>query len=89
MVERFEQPLILNSQFFYEKLHNEILFFRQSVYDILNEIQPIKEFLIQKITEVIKKTIPGSEVKVYGSHATKLCLPWSDIDIAIIPPSTE
>ena len=38
---------------------------------------------------MIKKVLPGSEVKVYGSHATKLCLPWSDIDIAIILPSNS
>ena len=24
---------------------------------------------------------------MYGSHATKLCLPWSDIDLVIITPS--
>lgn len=35
---------------------------------------------------MIKKSVPNSEVKVYGSHATKLCLPWSDIDLVIIPP---
>ena len=29
----------------------------------------------------------GSEVDVYGSHATKLCLHWSDIDLVLIPPS--
>ena len=79
----------MNTHYLYQKLHEEIMYFRSRVYDILREIQPIKEFLISKITEVIKKVLPGSEVKVYGSHATKLCLPWSDIDIAIIPPSSE
>ncbi len=29
--------------------------------------------------------LPKSQVKVYGSHATKLCLPWSDIDLVICP----
>jgi DNA polymerase sigma len=59
------------------------------VHDILAEMQPIKEQLIQKITNIIKKTIPNSEVKVYGSHATKLCLPWSDIDLVLIPPKND
>jgi len=40
--------------------------------------------LIQNISAVIKKALPYSEVRVYGSHATKLCLPWSDIDLVII-----
>ncbi len=38
---------------------------------------------------MIKKAIPHSDVKVYGSHATKLCLPWSDIDLVIIPPKND
>lgn len=63
--------------------------FRESVNDILSEMQPIKEQLINKITLIIKKTIPNSEVQVYGSHATKLCLPWSDIDLVIIPPKND
>ena len=36
---------------------------------------------------MIKKAVPHSEVSVYGSHATKLCLPWSDIDLVIITPN--
>jgi len=38
---------------------------------------------------VIKKAIPNGDVKVYGSHATKLCLPWSDIDLVIITPRND
>lgn len=98
MMERFEQQYagaLSNSNpggntdhctELYQKLHDEIIYFRDSVKDILNEMQPIKEQLIKNITQIIKKAVPNSEVKVYGSHATKLCLPWSDIDIVIIPP---
>lgn len=80
---------MLNSNYLYDRLHKEIIFFKDSVKDILNEIQPIKEYLIAKISDIIKKAIPGSEVRVYGSHATKLCLPWSDIDIAIITTNCD
>ena len=51
-------------------------------------MQPFKEQIIENITAVIKKAVPQSEVKVYGSHATKLCLPWSDIDLVIITPNS-
>jgi len=67
-------------------LHEEILVFRESVKDILHEMAPIKEQLIKNITSIIKKAVPNSEVKVYGSHATKLCLPWSDIDLVLVTP---
>jgi DNA polymerase sigma len=49
-------------------------------------MQPLKEYLIENITAVIKKALPYSEVRVYGSHATKLCLPCSDIDLVVITP---
>lgn len=35
----------------------------------------------------MEKSIPNAGIEIYGSHATKLCLQWSDIDIALIPPS--
>lgn len=87
MIERYEsqdQVSHDNSEI-YNKLHLEILQFKDSVKDILNEMQPVKEQLIQSLTAVIQRALPHSEVKVYGSHATKLCLPWSDIDLVIIP----
>jgi len=62
----------------------EILQFRDSVKEILTEMTPVKELIIEKISTIIKRAVPHSEVKVYGSHATKLCLPWSDIDLVII-----
>lgn len=52
-------------------------------------MQPLKEHLIETLTTVIQKALPYSEVKVYGSHATKLCLPWSDIDLVIVPRQQE
>jgi DNA polymerase sigma len=35
----------------------------------------------------MKASLPFSEVDVYGSHATQLCLHWSDIDLVLIPPN--
>ena len=32
--------------------------------------------------------IPNADVQVYGSHATELCLPWSDIDLVVNLPSS-
>lgn len=91
MVDRFDHQQKTANEIndIYGKLHEEIIRYKDSVHDILSEMQPFKEQLIVKITEVIKKTIPNSEVKVYGSHATKLCLPWSDIDLVLIPPKQE
>ena len=51
----------------------------------MEEIDPIKHIIIQKISSLIKNAIPGGEVEVYGSHATKLCLHWSDVDLVLKP----
>ena len=60
--------------------------FTEGVKSIMYEVEPIKNLMIKKITEYIGYKIPGSDIKVYGSHATKLCLHWSDIDLALVPP---
>ena len=52
-------------------------------------MDPIKTTIIDKIESFIKQVIPNSEIEVYGSHATKLCLHWSDIDLVLKPMSRE
>jgi len=73
----------------YNKLHDEVIMFEESVRSIMSEIEPIKTIIIEKISSFIKQTIPNGEVEVYGSHATKLCLHWSDIDLVLKPVNRE
>lgn len=51
----------------------------------MDEIEPVKMIIIDKISAFIKLLIPNGDVEVYGSHATKLCLHWSDIDLVLKP----
>ena len=69
----------------FNKLHDEIILFNAGVKSIMDEIDPIKHVIIQKLSSLICNAIPNSEVQVYGSHATKLCLHWSDIDLVLKP----
>lgn len=55
----------------------------------MREMQPVKNQIIQKISSLIQKSVPEADVKVYGSHATQLCLHWSDIDLVLIPPECK
>jgi DNA polymerase sigma len=64
-------------------LHNEILLFKQDANSILIEMQQVKEILIMKIQQVVKRVFQNYRVDVYGSHATGLCLHWSDIDLVV------
>lgn len=51
----------------------------------MDELQPIKSKVIEQITKLIQQAVANSTVEVYGSHATNLCLHWSDIDLVLIP----
>ena len=50
---------------------------------MLNEMKTVKEILIKKLTNIICNLFPAYFVDVYGSHATGLCLHWSDIDLVV------
>ncbi len=63
--------------------------FEESVKSIMEEMEPIKSVIIEKIQAFIKQVIPSGDVQIYGSHATKLCLYWSDIDLVLKPTMRE
>lgn len=48
-------------------------------------MHPIKQEIIGQISKLITRSIPAVDIDVYGSHATQLCLHWSDIDLVVIP----
>ena len=74
-----------SAQKVFNKLHDEIILFNAGVKSIMDEIDPVKHIIIEKLSSLIQNTVPNSEVQVYGSHATKLCLHWSDIDLVLKP----
>lgn len=51
----------------------------------MNEMQQVKQILIGKIQSIVEKEFSNYHVDVYGSHATGLCLHWSDIDLVVKP----
>ena len=91
--EESEQSLYQQSsrypQQVFNKLHDEVILFDESVKSIMDEIEPIKKIIIDKISAFIKLVIPNGDVEVYGSHATKLCLHWSDIDLVLKPAAPK
>ena len=41
--------------------------------------------LLKNVEKSVNECIPDYQVHLYGSHATNLCLPWSDLDVVLIP----
>ena len=44
----------------------------------------IYEELIKNVQNAVNECLEDYEVHLYGSHATNLCLPWSDLDLVLI-----
>jgi non-canonical poly(A) RNA polymerase PAPD5/7 len=59
--------------------------FKQDANAILNEMKQVKSILIMKISQIVATEMSNYHVDVYGSHATGLCLHWSDIDLVVKP----
>jgi DNA polymerase sigma len=66
-------------------LHKDILDFQDLIKKNIKDLKPTQEELIELVKESVSECIEDYEVLVYGSYATKLCLPWSDIDLVLIP----
>mmetsp|Transcript_39063 Transcript_39063/g.94459 ORF Transcript_39063/g.94459 Transcript_39063/m.94459 type:complete len:483 (+) Transcript_39063:64-1512(+) len=63
-------------------LHNEIVEFCR-LMEPREEEMKLRNELVERFTKLVKTVFPKSKVQVFGSQATGLCLPTSDIDIAI------
>jgi len=63
-------------------LHNEIVGFRR-LMEPREEEMKTREELVAKFTALAKSIFQNCKVEVFGSQVTGLCLPTSDIDIAI------
>ena len=65
-------------------LQKDLLDFNDYVKEKLKSINLKIIDLIKLIQDSVNESIGKEyEVKLYGSHATNLCLPWSDLDVVI------
>lgn len=64
-------------------LHDEILQFGKDVAYYKQENTNISSSVISKIEEITKRIDNKLSIDIYGSFATELCMPWSDIDLVI------
>ena len=66
-------------------LSKDIKDYQQFVKIHIEREQNLYDTLIKNIQLSVNETIQNYEVHLYGSHATNLCLPWSDLDVVLVP----
>ena len=65
-------------------LSKDLTEFELFVTEHIKKRSNLYEELVKNVQNVVKECTPEYEVHLYGSHATNLCLPWSDLDIVLI-----
>ena len=66
-------------------LSKDIIDFQKYVTYNISALSNVFKELLFNVEKSVNDTIPDYQVHLYGSHATNLCLPWSDLDIVLIP----
>ena len=75
---KYDEDLIIHI------LQKDLLDYQNYIQEQMSKKKYIIEQLIANIQMSINERIEDIEVKIYGSYATGLSLPWSDIDIILI-----
>ena len=73
-----------DDKYIIKSLQKDILDFQDYIKDQNKKNRIIVDELIRLVQTSVNDCIPEYEVKLYGSHATNLCLPWSDLDIVLV-----
>ena len=66
-------------------LSKDLIDYQQFVTEHIQREENIYNTLIQNLQNAANESIHDFDVHLYGSHATNLCLPWSDLDVVLIP----
>ena len=71
-----------------KQLQIDLIDFKNYVHNNVDQTKPIFEKLTLLVNKFVIESLGNDyNVKVYGSRATKLCLPLSDIDIVVSCPN--
>ena len=81
---KFFKNINIPDEYIHQILQKDIIDFMNLVEYKISIIKPKVNELINLIQNSVEKSLGEDyEVKLYGSHATGLCLPWSDIDVVL------
>lgn len=88
--EFLEKKFCMNnysSEYVCKNLQKDLLDYQEFNKEQIRKLKFKQEELLELMNEAVMESIPEFEIKLYGSHATNLCLPWSDLDLVLVPKS--
>ena len=71
------------------RLSTDITRYMQAMNSQLRKNEPRRLWAIKQLESTVKALWPRAQIKMYGSHVTKLCLPSSDVDFVISLPAVQ
>lgn len=71
------------------RLSKDINRFMQALKSQLKKNEHRRAWAVEQITKTVSALWPRAQIKMYGSHVTKLCLPSSDMDFVICLPAVH
>ena len=87
---KFISNNMYEEEYIKKSLQKDLIDFTSYVTQTIEIISPKVKELIDYIQNAVDASIGKEyEVKLYGSHATGLCLPWSDIDVVLCKKNGE
>jgi len=69
-------------------LQKDLLDYQQYIKLEIKKLKGVQTELLELLHTAVEESIPEFELKIFGSHATNLCLPWSDLDLVLIPKNS-
>lgn len=87
ILERKFGSIMYRDDYVVKCLHKDLIDFQEYNKDSILKLKPKLDELLNYIKQLVEETIPEYIVQLYGSHATGLCLNWSDLDIVLINKS--
>ena len=70
--------------FITKTLQKDVMDYTAFIKDKIAKKKPVVDKLIGNINLIVNEISPDFEAVLYGSYATGLCLPWSDLDIVLV-----
>ena len=80
---KFDPPCFEPS-FIHKTLHKDLIDYEKYIDYLIYKKKPNIEIIFNKIKLIIGEIAPEYEVKIYGSYAHGLSLPWSDLNLILV-----